>query len=168
MFGIPLTWNTYLIILLCISYLWQEKCYLTKKPQNLNGSIGWFMALLIWIGIDEATTSRHVRSLARQRVRLGKLGGFGSMPYVSSTSGSLGMFAWWGQKSKRGNNMQVPFQASASVKFVLVQLVKVTHTNAARVRVRGASKMAEQEVFIPEKSLIWVTNKINLLLLSTV
>lgn len=64
--------------------------------------------------------------------------------------------------------MQVPFQASASVKFVLIQLVKGTHTNAARVRVRGASKMAEQEVFIPEKSLIWTTNKINLLLLSTV
>lgn len=46
--------------------------------------------------------------------------------------------------------MQVLFQVSASVKFVPVQLAKASHMTAARVRVGGASKMGEQEVFILE------------------
>lgn len=46
--------------------------------------------------------------------------------------------------------MQILFQASASVKFVPVQLIKANHMSELRVRVGGAYKITGQGVLIQE------------------
>lgn len=61
------------------------------------------------------------------------------------------MFTLWGQKNKWQNkNVQVLYQASFSVKFIPVQLVKENYMTEPRVRVGGTIKLTGQRVLIPE------------------
>lgn len=103
LFGILLSWNTYLIMLLCISYLWQQKCYVTNNLKawmayyskylfllmglQADSWLSWLELGLMRLPMASSCSSRHLHSLTCQRVWLGKLGWFGSMPHVSSTSG---------------------------------------------------------------------------------